>query len=74
MEFMSNRQVEAAARELCRLRKIDADVMVAHGADPDSLNGMAPSVCLYSPAWRLAKKEVEEAEIMQSALEAGRKA
>ena len=45
---------EAAARELCRLRGIDADEIVMHGP----LDGSGYAVCLKSPRYRLAAHEI----------------
>ncbi len=68
---MTDQQKEAAARELCRLRGIDPDQRVAHGADPLP-SGVVPMVCLYSPAWRLAVREIEAQERIEAAMRVGR--
>ena len=67
---MKENQIEAAARELCRLRGVDPDQQVAHSADPDKY-GCVVDVLLYSSAWRRATREIEEAEQLAKALAAG---
>lgn len=55
---MNDKQLEVAARELCRIRGIDPDDSVAHGADPNP-DGTVNCVLLYSPAWTRMLKEVK---------------
>ncbi len=69
--MMNDKQKKAAARELCRLRGIDPDQPVAHGADP-SPDGFVPAVCLYSPAWERAVREIEAQERIEAAMLFGR--
>jgi hypothetical protein len=69
--MLTDKQKEAAARELCRLRGIDPDKRIAHGADP-SPEGYVPGVCLQSPAWMRALREINAQEQLAAALEVGR--
>ncbi|BAG41614.1 hypothetical protein [Ralstonia phage phiRSL1] len=55
---MNDKQLEVAARELCRIRGIDPDSSVAHGADPNP-DGSVYGVLLYSPAWTRVAREVK---------------
>ncbi len=68
---MTDAQKEAAARELCRLRGIDPDYTVGHGANPNK-NGIVPAVCIHSPAWRLALEEIEAQCQLEAAMAFGR--
>lgn len=56
---MTEQQLEAAARKLCEIRRIDPDFLVSHGAPPNDM-GYVPAVLLHSPAWRLAVSEVRQ--------------
>jgi hypothetical protein len=56
---MNAAQLERAARRLCKLRGVDPEMRVAHGADPDH-NGHIPCVLLYSPMWTRLAREVRE--------------
>ena len=47
---MNDKQLEAAAREYCRLTQRDPDEHVGHGADPDA-NGMTTMQLIYSRRW-----------------------
>lgn len=69
--MMTDLQKELAARKLCALRGIDPDAMIAHAADSLS-NGMVPAICLYSPAWQLAAREIEKHERIEEAMTFGR--
>jgi hypothetical protein len=57
---VTEQQLERAVRELCRLRGIDPDRMVAHGADPIDRGDhcFVPAVLLHSPAWQRVAREV----------------
>lgn len=70
---MTDAQREAAARELCRLRGIDPDALVAHSAEPNSL-GWMPMVQLKSPAWLVAIAEITAREQIDAAMRAGMEA
>ena len=69
--MMTDKQKESAARELCRLRGIDAGQRVGHGADPTP-EGFVPEVLLYSPAWTRALMEIKAQEQIEAAMKAGR--
>ena len=64
---MTHEQLERAARRLCELRGIVADVPVAHRAEPDA-SGFVPDIRLWSPAWRLAALEIVAAEQVREAI------
>lgn len=59
MAFLTKPQIEIAARELCKLRGVDPDKIIGHGAKPDE-NGFVPDVMLFSPQWELAVEEIEQ--------------
>lgn len=69
--MMTEAQLEAAARELCRLRGVDPDKSTGHGAEPGP-SGATCDVWMYSPAWCLAVKEVRARNIMDEAIAAGK--
>jgi hypothetical protein len=53
---LTERHIELAARQLCRLRGIDPEQVVSHGARG---NGMVvEDIMLMSPAWKLRVGEV----------------
>ena len=54
---MNEKQIEATARELCKIRGIDPDKRVIHCSDPDE-TGFACDVCLILPTWTLVAREV----------------
>lgn len=68
--MMTNKQKESAAKELCRLRGIYPDSLVSHSAEPDA-NGFVPAVLMYSPAWKLALREIENQDQINSAIKVG---
>ena len=68
---MNDEQKYVVARELCRLRGIDPDMIVAHGADP-SPDGVVHDVVLYSPAWVRALREIEAKEALDVAVAHGK--
>lgn len=68
--MMTDAQMEAAARELCRLRGQNADELIGHGAQADE-RGFTPMVCLYSLRWELAAKELRNLEALQQAIAHG---
>lgn len=55
---MNEAQIEIAARQLCKIRGIDPDERVMHGADPNP-DGTVYAIALYSPAWTRAAREIE---------------
>lgn len=68
--MMTDEQVEAAARELCRLRDVDPDEMVGHGSGPGG--ELVGDVLQRSPKWRLVVHEVRAHEQVEAAIQAGR--
>lgn len=58
---------ELAARELCRLRGVDPDARVSHGADP-SPDGSVIDIMMYSPAWTRVVREIIDADRTRAAL------
>ena len=70
---MTEAQREAAARELCRLRGIDPDALVAHSAESNSL-GWMPMVQIKSPAWKHALAEIAAREQIDAAMRVGMEA
>lgn len=67
---MTDDQKELAAKELCRLRGIFPDALLSHSAEPDA-NGFIPAVLMYSPAWKLALREIENQDQINSAIKVG---
>lgn len=67
---MNQAQKEKAAIKLCELRGIDPYQRVAHGAKPE--NGVVCDVLLYSQAWQLALREIEQMDAIMTAVEYGR--
>lgn len=55
---LSERQLEIAARELCKLRHQDPDTPIPHGSQPNDM-GFAYDVCFYSPRWQLVANQIE---------------
>jgi hypothetical protein len=64
---MSPAYIEQVARRLCEIRGIDPDQPTPHGAEP-ALNGYAPAILLYSPAWTRVVNEVRSRLEMDEAL------
>lgn len=64
---MPHPDYEAEARELCRIRGIDPDARVAHGADPDPDSMYVPYVMLYSPAWARIARECAQFDQLRQA-------
>ena len=55
---LTEKQLEKAARKHCELIGVDPEESVMHGAEagPD---GFVPTICLYSPRWRLEVTHIE---------------
>ena len=71
--MLNDKQLEAAARELCRLRRQDPDKTIWHGASPDE-SGCVPAVAICSQAWQLVAREIDAHEQLQAAIDFGRRA
>lgn len=69
---MTESQLEAAAREYCRLAEIDPEQLVSHGADVPRDGWFVPAILLYSPRWKRVARVLREQEIMSLAIEVGR--
>jgi hypothetical protein len=67
--MLTESQVEAAAREYCRLRGEDPDRQVYHGADPDG-RGIVPDVLLSSRLWERAARDIREFDLLRAAVAA----
>lgn len=67
---MTEKQLEAAAREYCRLMGIDPDILVAHGAQPDE-HGVVQAVLEHSPRWILLKGLIRQHAALDSAIRRG---
>lgn len=65
-------QLEAAAREYCRLAGLDPDESVSHSPEPND-NGVVLDVLMYSPRWKRVARRIEDFELMLLAVEHGRK-
>lgn len=59
--------IEEVARELCKLRGLDPDKAIPHGAKPNS-SGYVPDILCYSPQWRLVAEEVATFMQMEQAI------
>ena len=66
--MLTEKQLEIAARELCRLRGRDPDQNVCHGAEPDPVTGYVPAIALFSLQWRLVAKEIRGYEMIAAAI------
>jgi hypothetical protein len=66
---MTPEQLEKAARHLCKLRGIDPDQQVAHGAEPDS-RGYVHAILLHSPVWSRVVIEIERHMQIQESIAA----
>lgn len=66
--MLTEKQLEIAARELCRLRGRDPDQKVCHEAEPDPVTGYVPSIALFSLQWRLVAKEIRGYEMLAQAI------
>lgn len=71
MTPLTEKQLEAAAREYCKLVGADPDTRVPHGAKPDA-NGYIPAVLLYSPQWQLVAEHLRTRDLETIALSVGR--
>lgn len=63
---MTDDQLEAAARHLCRLRGADPDERVYHA------DGIHQTLCLISPAWMVALPEIKHRLQVDEAIAFGR--
>lgn len=67
---MTPKQLEAAARELCRLRGMDPDAQSSQTNKPGPDGSVVDSIW-YCPAWMNATDEITAALQMQQAIAAG---
>lgn len=54
--MLTNQELEAAARELCRMRGIDPDAVINYC--PLARGGVICDNCLRIPAWEKAAEEI----------------
>ncbi|EMI5828583.1 hypothetical protein ACQX8C_14550 [Staphylococcus aureus] len=55
---MNERQLERAARELCKLRGQDPDMIVCRSPEPDK-DGWVQDIGILSPQWKLVVDEIK---------------
>jgi hypothetical protein len=67
MARLSETQIEAAAREYCRIVGADPDGLVPHGPAPNP-DGMVHCVLLHSPRWRLVAGDIAHHDAIRAAI------
>lgn len=67
IQGMSDKQKEAAAKELCRLKGLHPDQMMAYAPDPQN-----PDQITHMKSWEMALKLVEAQEQVEIAMTHGR--
>lgn len=67
LQRMSDKQLEAAAKELCRLKGMHPDQMMAYAPDPQN-----PDKIVHMKSWEMALKLIEAQEELEIALTHGR--
>lgn len=65
--LMNDRQKEVAAKELCRLKGMDPNQLMAYPPDPNN-----PGQVSYKESWKLAVKLIEAQEQLETAMNKGR--
>lgn len=67
IQKMSDKQREAAAKELCRIKGLHPNQMMAYAPDPHK-----PDQIIHMESWRMAEKLIEAQEQVEMAMSHGR--